>query len=1511
MRKREKNKSNKQQRKKGFFRKVTFLLSWGIIGIIIIFLLIIILLQFRVFRNIAIERALSITNSFLIAKIELDDLRFNPFGDLQLFGLRIITDGDTLINSKHIHIDLDYWKLNDNHLIIRKLAIEEPIIKFIRNPIDSIWNFEKIAPPSEDTTKTEAPHWLIALKNFSIENGRFFLSDPLDTNESHSRINYSLMNIDNLNIELTAEADLKKDSYFLNLINIQFVESYSKFKLDKLGLIIVANENQVEIKDLNLTIDNLNIGIDVVADNFNFNSPAIEESVFKIDLKLNTFSFDVFNYFFAFPVDLPSIDAFRLNAVGDLNNLIVNDLVVNIGNSEISLQGKVLNLLDFDKFRYDVEIANISLFEREINDLKRLIGDLPDFKMIRYVGSVNGNDDEVNTQFNLISNIGSVSGNFSISNISQFPLYICSIEMRNFNLMPIVDDSFFNSLINGHIKMSASGNDLGDLLLNVEADIYDSFIANRTIRKGIINANIIEYGKINLDTVFIEFFNQVKDEDIWLIEDEREFIGMKGFLDISNHSKPQYNLVSQFEALNLYKIFRNSDFPNSLTGNLSTVGSGFHIDSLETQIALQIEQSIFKDRVLLPFQLDILFRRDLNTREFRINSDFGDAMITGVFSYSELIPTLAKQVDYLVDYFEHKLYTINPEFVSSDIVNKEVELISQFPKMHFNLDAEIKNLATFSFLLSDIELFLKADIKLNYSSDFDYSKLDIENISVRTINIKDKDLYFTTNALDLTGKINFVITDSITSLRDLDIKAQSISNMIINELTFRNPNLYLKFSGDLANFDFSTTMNDDFFYSGKGYVYFKSNEVDILFDTLTFASNDLIWQTNQEILAKYSHEGLIIEKLSLYRESAEKIELNGTYRKEFADGIKILITHFPIKDIDRFSNGAMRDILPDLKGDIDSLTVRIEGSLDSPIIDLSLKSNDIELNSSKLGLLKAELQHNRSNINGKIWIEIPTRTSSNLITIDVFSLPIDLSLGDIEDRFHNKASVNIRCKLIELPMAFVQPFVTQLEELRGSISGELNIYGQMPDKLQFVGYAGLHQSSFVLSANNLKYYANGRVRITTDEIIIENINLNNAPEDLSNGTAFITGTIKHREFNPNYLDISISTPRFMLLSDASVKSMPTLYGKFIIATGPNPLRFWGSFAEPNLDGDISILRADLKMPDEFASRPTRSAMMYEIRENYYQARISRDTITSNTSEALQNIPTKDIADLINYDLRIRFVGQFILMMSISGSQLIAYIGTQDRTVPIRYVKLRDEQEPRLYGDINVKDGSVLKLYKVFSTRGNVYFPTGSMIDPGLDLIAEYSGKTYVGGNSKTYLVRLNLTGTKNLPNMSFTYFLDGVEQTGDSTSINENALFLLMTGKTKQELFESGSAESDIFRETFTSLLSTETSKALSDLLSGTEVIQSADINFEGGDFQTARLRLTGRLFGDISWELGGTVADLANNNTFSIDVPLASLLNTNLLNMNVQVSTTTNFSTTNSIDQKNWEIKIKIGGNW
>ena len=150
--------------------------------------------------------------------------------------------------------------------------------------------------------------------------------------------------------------------------------------------------------------------------------------------------------------------------------------------------------------------------------------------------------------------------------------------------------------------------------------------------------------------------------------------------------------------------------------------------------------------------------------------------------------------------------------------------------------------------------------------------------------------------------------------------------------------------------------------------------------------------------------------------------------------------------------------------------------------------------------------------------------------------------------------------------------------------------------------------------------------------------------------------------------------------------------------------------------------------------------------------------------------------------------------------------------------------------------------KLFKTTGTISFQTGEIDNPNLDLTAIYNGKTFVNDESKDFAVNLYIKGTKDRLDFSFNYSIEGILAIGDSSEISQDAILLLLTGKTTAGWRSGGSNQSDVVSGSLiSSAASPLLSQAATGLLQGMVGIENAEIDLSTG-WDNARMQLTGRL---------------------------------------------------------------------
>ena len=555
------------------------------------------------------------------------------------------------------------------------------------------------------------------------------------------------------------------------------------------------------------------------------------------------------------------------------------------------------------------------------------------------------------------------------------------------------------------------------------------------------------------------------------------------------------------------------------------------------------------------------------------------------------------------------------------------------------------------------------------------------------------------------------------------------------------------------------------------------------------------------------------------------------------------------------------------------------------------------------------------NIAGILELNSVLGNSKQLLTIDIDSLPISLSVMDTHNILFPDKLLKAKLTGQSTPIDMFSPFIPSITNLSGLFNTEVIVSGYLPDKIKLDGYVSLQNCSFVLDANNLQYMANGLISLNAQNISIDTITVTNNKKDDPKGKAIILGSIQHDYFDIKYFDLTILSERLKVLSNATMKVMPSLYGNMTITTGKNPLHFYGSFTKAFIKGDLNILNADLYMPDIMSAQASESKALY-INKNNSRRKFDylSDVDSLNKNTRYKRIEAKNNSlDFLNIDLNIRFLNRFVTKMDIAKiGMLTAEIGTQKINEPVRLL-IEGNKQPQLFGDIILKEDSKFVLIKTFNTKGKISFPTGSLDNPGIDLTAEYKSRSYYNNVPREISLRIYITGTKNMPLLRIEYSIDNNTTTGDISTLSQDATYLLMLGKTKAELSGQGTSQGFPTNDITNSLVSTLTSQSITNVFGNSGVINNVDVDMSTGSLSNANLKISGQvylpLFGPVIWRLGGNVSDFTSNNEISIDFPLPVLLDPWLNNNLFQLTRTLNSSAPTNRNQKDWEFKLKLGG--
>jgi len=1225
------------------------------------------------------------------------------------------------------------------------------------------------------------------------------------------------------------------------------------------------------------------------------------------------------------PIKIGEKYKISIDLAGNLYKLPINKINLISDDQEIYLSGMLENIIVPDKFVYKIDLSETKLTE---NSLKKSLPEIdfstfPNFTNLSFKKLfVTGSSDFVKADLDFNSSSGKVQG-YAELDYSNLQRYSAKLNVKDLNLSSLIKSKDYQSNLNGNIDVSGNHFNLNALLLNLRMNLINSTFQNIYVKRLNTVININEVSKIEIDSLFAEIdrSNELKDklEQYDIFTANSGYIKLNGVYDITSLDNPIYDIDAEFNAIDLRRIFQNDDLPTHISATAKLTGKGLNVDSLNGKYSINVEELLFEDRAVFPFKAELDISGDELNRSILINSDYLIADMRGKFLTSNLLNGLAEEGVFLGEFINQKLKKISPEIVAKNDSLGSIVNLSHFPNIEGIFKAEIRDISILNTILDSIDLNTNMTFNVQIESDSVHSTIKIDTLDVKFFKIVTNDLILQANNLTFNSELHLKISDHKSEFESFDININNCDFIIYNNTKLVNPRLILNFDGETAKLNAEVGILEQFHIASQGNISLNYGGVDFRLDSADLIYQDSIkWSLKKPLFASSYQNNLSIDTMVFAREHYEEFDLSGSILNNVANNIQLNFKNLDVNNILKIFNPELYYELKTLELVIDTAHITINGNLDEPVMNLDFISDSLYFNGIGIGRLDGKFVHNKDNIVGGITVINEHFSNKEVMNLKVNYLPLYLGLDSTKELFTKKDSFDIRLNLSDIPAGLLQPFAPSISQLSGELDANLIVDGNIPDNVQWRGDFNLHKGSFKVDNTNISYEAELRAKFIKDKINIEQLVLRNKGDDVffgRIGRADITGFVNLENFKPGYMDLKINADRLLALSEKSAAVMPDLYGNFIISSDENPIRFYGTLAEPNLEGDINVMYASIKMPLLEKRKAIKTSFTYYQTDGKYKIKVTNTRDSSLIDDVDNNNEQRSIAELMNYDLRIKILGQFnvIMDMNLIG-EMNAVIGTPDKTVPLRYLKNRNQSEANLFGEVVVKEPSIIKSLKQFTTIGNISFPTGSIENPKLDLTAIHKGTSYSGETKSQYIIKMYITGTKLDPKVRFTYFIDGVEASGSQEQINEDALYLLALGRTKSSGSQS-TGNSNLLNEGLSSGFSNFATKAISELLASTGVIQSAALDFRGGslDLNQATVKFSGQIYGGISWTFGGAISDISGTNEITIDIPASEFLAnpfwSNFVLQLTKASTSTNSVSTQ--EAKNWEVKVKFGSSW
>lgn len=1473
-------------------------------------------LQFKTVRSAILDFAEGEINKSLNAKVSIDDFTLTSLSSVDLFGASLVlNEKDTIAFIPELTAKVNLDAILNGKIFINELVLVQPKINMIRNS-EGIWNVSQIPKISTDTTAP--PDTKILFSYLKLKDADFRMYDPYAKASDSSGFNTSNLHLKNLNLSGSLFIRPTKKQLKASLDNLSFYESVMNKNLAPTNFEFMIDSNFVSISNLNyksdktkLELDAKIIGIDIFG---GIKEGDFEKSEIMLDANAQNIDIPELMSLLNAPVDFKGVHDIALRANGTMDNINIDEFKLKLKNSKVRLNGNIKNVTDPSKIYFDLSANNSHVaYNDVVNFLNMRNNNMPDFifanfNKMRMIGRPK------NLKFILDANtgVGSLEGDLIVQNSGKLDVFYDG-NVRAFNTKKLFPNSLETN-INGELNTELINITGSKPIVNLRFDGANNSIDKYNMTRLKIKMESENFKLVRLDTLYAEFGSSTMGYTIGM--PEKSYLEGHGLLDISSKNSALYNINLNFNALNLKQLLDNEKMPNYITGNSNLKGKGLELNNITGVFDTEIRDIVFEDRAFFPFGFNLKVDKfSNNDRKIELNSDFGSIVLQGNYNFENTLTSLQNQGYSLYNFIASKVNKLIPK--DQELVDKlellEVQKIGSFDSIDANLKINVSDFSFLTAFMDSTNLLMNTELNFHIFAKENESSLYINSLKIEDLYYSHGDQSITSRGLNAEGGLYMKLVDSAAEFSDFKLSAKADEKISINQNTLNFPIANIEYDGKEFKFSGQTDVN---------------NQLDIVFDgntiiipggiQLGFTKLDLTYQNeynlslSEPIDAKFVNGGFTINSMELTNpETKENIKLEGEYNAEknrFKD-FKLSLNNLEIQALKTFIPREKRKSFNQIDGKVDYLNVVLNGDVANPKMKFIAKSDDISVNEQMVGDINTELFYEDREIKGNLIINHYSNKEEmpELIKGEINSFPIDLSLMEVENRFPTTKQADMKFIIDSLPLSIISPFVPSISYLKGVGKGKLLVSGFLPDNLEFNGIVRFDNASFLVDATNVGYKANGGLILKGEKVFLEQVRLYNLQDDLNGGVADVSGSVTLDELNISELDIGFKTKRFLVMHDETQKVKSDLFGRLIISTERDSLRFYGSFEKPNLDGYVAIKSADLKMPDEEEVQLVRSKFIYKRSGDLITATYGRSDSTKVKKTKKAQEVTESLFDLLNMDLDVEFSGRTLIDMQINQFLSTSVIvGTPVSLRNIRYVKSRNSKEAKLYGRIILKEGSKLSFFKTFDIEGDINFPTGNISNPTLDLVAKYEGTTT---DYKKYKVEIFVTGTKEEPKLRFEYEIAGESGIGDDEKKLSDIITLLLMGRISDKDVANNGAGQDInFQGMIASdIITRQIAQELGKLG------LSAQIDFDE-NFEDARVKIGGDIVGGARWSFGGNVNDISGSR-LEIEIPLDEFFN---LTEEDWMNILLNFTYVNSPEtvktdenQIHWEGKLKFGGSW
>ncbi|HPS74548.1 MAG TPA: translocation/assembly module TamB domain-containing protein [Bacteroidales bacterium] len=1061
---------------------------------------------YSVIRDPGVQRAGIRMTAAYFSKAWKTEVRVGEFGfsltnGVVLKDILVKDRRDSVLFATHLlAVQPDLRQLWNGNLHIRKVLIDGGEFQLVIPKGDSLLNIQFIIDyftPATTVVKpvdTTAKPFSISGAMVMIRNFRFHYQDCNETPVTEG-MDYANIDAGRINLSLS-NFSVNGDTINANITHLEALER-SGFELLSFSGEAKVCSRFVKVRNLKAETPRSELDMDffMLYDRYSAFLDFINKVTIRSTIRPSVLNLADIGYFAPEMKVMDEVLKMQGNAEGTVNRFTVKNLkfatgegtmfsgdVMAAGLPDIYQTYVDLNIREFVSNRKDLQAFKIPS-DPDTIPIPAALENLGTFTL---TGRFTGFWDDFNADFSAKTALGAVAANlvmkrpeaqktFSYNGL----LTTTSVDAGKLLGSPLLGQVTLRGAVDG------SGFNLNGADITMNLAIDSAMVNGYNYQKIVVNGTLSEM-KYDGSLSF-------RDPNIWL-----DFNGRADFHD----SLPAFDFdayIHRAQLFNLHLLDRDSI--ENISGEILARFTGNTIDNLDGMIRMngityqEGEDTATMDKLMLKTATDIR-----GTKSLRLESDYLNADITGIFSFRNMI----KSTDLFIrNYLAH--------FNMKD----SLEMIDDAPPqvMRFILEFGDVNEVTRMFLP-----FLKVSPGTILSGYFDtrQSLFRLEGssplLSLYGMDLSNwhLDAESTTREMRLnTGCRNFYLTRSESSdTLDIRFDTLELSGVIRHDTVLYDLGWNSKYGHSFLNGVLS---------------FLNDGSVHIWQDQFSVLLKNNLWHISPNNLIVIDTSGTTLSDITFIGRN-QQLSLQGRISEKPTDTLNLDFHHLDISDADYFLGNPDIDIDGILSGKLKLTNIPGDMTLVSDLKVERFRFNKELLGDALLTVLYDNIR-DRFDINAKV---IYTGNAGQ-------NIPLSLS-GYYKLGKTPGFDFDIRLKNLNLKM--VEPFATDvMSKLSGLVSGEAHLEGTA-DKPRLTGQLKLMRTEFTVAYLNVPYSLSDVVNIEDGKIPFNNI----AIYDSLGNKAYLNGDITHDHFKNFRLNLDITMNDFCAFNNNAAQNS-LFYGK--------------------------------------------------------------------------------------------------------------------------------------------------------------------------------------------------------------------------------------------------------------------------------------------------------------------------------------------------------------------------------